>query len=204
MHPGIYFDKLTQYVPYSSDILAKNDEAYDPQIAAQILRMFRRIEWRREGRVAMLVETPEPHRHVVRESVDVIEGRGFSGDHSRKSFYRGKYVPGREVSAISLEVLNILDVEPDVVGDNLITEGIDLGRLEEGAVLYFGEVELVRTPKAHRPCATFRSRTSPEAFAAVAQECYRGALFNVHRGGSISQGDAIVVSSSSSRVSNGA
>ncbi len=152
----------------------------------------------------MLVETPEPHRHVVRESVEVIEGRGFSGDHSRKSFYRGQYVPGREVSAITLEVLDIMDVEPVVVGDNLITEGIDLGRLEEGAVVRVGEVELVRTPKAHRPCATFRSRTSPAAFAAVAQECYRGALFNVHRGGSIRQGDAIVVLSPSSKASSGA
>jgi len=94
---------------------------------------------------------------------------------------------------MTLEVLQILGIEPKVVGDNLITQGIDLGRIEEGVCVRVGEVELRRSNKAHRPCQTFRLRTSPEAFAAISRERYRGALFNVIRGGTIRKNDSIVV-----------
>lgn len=139
----------------------------------------------------MLVETPVPGCHETRQAVSVVPGKGFAGDHSRKSFYRGALVPGREVTAVALEVLQVLGVDPVVVGDNLITEGIDLGALEPGDRLQIGEVVLVRSDRPHRPCTVFRDRTSPEAFAAISEARYRGTLFTVGCGGEIRQGDAI-------------
>lgn len=147
---------------------------------------------RRNGKVAMLVETPTPGRHVVRARVEAVPGKGFAGDHARKSFYRGQLVPGREVTAMSREVLEVLGVDPVVVGDNLITEEIDLGRLEPGDRVRVGAaVVLERSDREHRPCTLFRDRTSPAAFAAVSRERYRGALFVVRTGGTIATGDPI-------------
>ncbi len=144
------------------------------------------------GRVALLVETPQPHRHATPDAVRAIPGRGFSGDHARKSFYKGAFVPGREVSAIAREVLDVIGAEPSVIGDNLITEGVDLMALEPGDRIRVGdEVVLERSRRPHDPCVAFRERTSPEAFAAVSQDRFRGALFVVRRPGTIRLGDAV-------------
>lgn len=168
------------------------DQTIDREEAATYVGAIEALEWGLEGIVSMLVETPVPHRHVRRAEVEVVEGKGFAGDHAEKSYYKGFYVPGREVSAITVEVLRIFGVDPVVVGDNLITEGVDLGRLEEGDLMQIGDVLLERSDRAHRPCRTFRNRTSPEAFAAVSRERYRGALFVVRKGGVIREGDRIV------------
>ncbi len=144
------------------------------------------------GTVAMLVETPRPKEHIERDSVTAVPGKGFAGDHARKSFYLGKHVPGREVSAIALDTLRVLGVDPMVIGDNLITEGFDLAALEPGDRVRVGEeVVLARSEREHRPCSVFRERTSAEAFAVVRQRRYRGALFIVERGGTIRSGDRI-------------
>ena len=147
----------------------------------------------RDGRVSLLVETPRPHEHAEREAVRLVPGRGCVGDHERKSFYKGRFVPGREVSAMTREVLDVLGVDPVVVGDNLITEGIDLSALQPGDPLQVGGgVVLERSRQPHRPCTVFRNRTSPEAFAALDGDRHRGALFVVRRPGPIQVGDAIV------------
>ncbi len=142
----------------------------------------------------MLVETPRPHEHARREAVTAVPGKGFAGDHGRKSFYLGRHVPGREVSAVALDTLRVLGVDPLVVGDNLITAGFDLGALAPGDRVRVGEeVVLVRSPREHRPCAVFRERTSAEAFAVVRRARWRGALFVVERGGTLRTGDEINV-----------
>lgn len=144
------------------------------------------------GTVAALVETPHPHEHELRERVTVEVGLGFAGDHGRKSFYLGKYVPGREVSAVALDTLRVLGVDPVVVGDNLITEGFDLGALEPGDRVRVGDaVVLARSPRPHRPCTVFRERTSPEAYAVVREARWRGALFVVEAGGTVRLGDTV-------------
>ncbi len=146
------------------------------------------------GQVDVLVETPEPHEHVERSSVRLIPGRGCAGDHDRKSFYKGRYVPGREVSAMAREVIDVLDIDPVVVGDNLITKGFDLAALAPGDRIQIGgEAILERSRREHRPCTVFRDRTSPEAFAAVSDDRHRGALFVVRRAGVIRVGDPIRV-----------
>ncbi len=160
------------------------------QVSELVARLVA-LEFGRNGRVAHLVETPSPGTHLSRSSVQVIPGKGFAGDHERKSFYKGELVPGREVTAVSLEVLQVLGVDPIVVGDNLITEGFDLAALEPGDLVEAGGIILERSSREHRPCTVFRDRTSPEAFAAISREWFRGALFTVRQGGILRQGDPI-------------
>lgn len=174
---------------------AVRNDAIDREKVSAYLEQLSSVEWKPTGRVALLVETPVPHRHAPRTEVTAIVGKGFAGDHEKKSFYKGEYVPGREVTAISLEVLDVLGVDPVVVGDNLITEGINLSALSAGDVVEIGEVILERSEKAHRPCRTFRARSSPEAFAVVSREGYRGALFVVREGGRIRMDDEITLRS---------
>jgi hypothetical protein len=174
----------------------KNPRSDSPTIDKEQAAAYRErldaLDYDGEGRVHMLVATPEPHRHVTRKAVDVIPGRGLAADHDRKSFYKGAFVPGREVSAITKEVLDVLDIDPSVVGDNLITEGLDLAALEEGDRLRVGDtVVLERSDQPHRPCTVFRDRTSPEAFAAVSRDQHRGTLFVVRRPGTMHVGDPI-------------
>ena len=144
------------------------------------------------GRVYALIETPSPGIHVTRDHVRVVPGKGFTGDHPQKSYFRGKYVPGREVSAITREILYLLGITPVTVGDNLITQGFDLSLLEPGDRIRIGtSVILERSDKPHRPCSLLCARTSPEAFALVSRDRNRGALFVVIRGGIIRLGDRI-------------
>lgn len=171
----------------------RTDARVDRAHVERMLALIGKIEWQEEGRVAGLIETPEPHRHATRKEVMAVVGRGFAGDHPQKSFYRGVYIPGREVSAISAEILHILGVDPVIVGDNLITAEIDLGGLHAGDLLSVGDIVLERSSRPARPCITFRNRTSPEAFAVVSRKGYRGALFNVREGGMIRVGDPIRV-----------
>lgn len=177
----------------TSYTLARNEAVVDREKVDNLIAKLNSIRWGRPS-VAYLVETPQPHRHVARNEVEVVEGKGFAGDHEKKSYYRGEHVRGREVSAIASEVLACLGVDPIIIGDNLITEGIDLGKLNEGDAVRIGDVLLERSWKEHRPCVTFRDRTSAEAFAAISQSKARGALFVVRKGGRIRCGDAIEIS----------
>lgn len=143
--------------------------------------------------MAALIEKPAPGVHVCASSVDVVEGVGFAGDHARKSYWKGKEVPGRHITAIAREVLDALGTAWDVPGDNLITSGVDLSRLKEGDRLRVGSVILVRTAEPHRPCDLFARRTSEDARQAVLATGTRGALFEVASGGSLRTGQPVEV-----------
>lgn len=145
-----------------------------------------------EGRVVGLIEKPVPGEHAVREVVTVLPGQGFAGDHPRKDYWRGERIPGREVTAISREVMQVLGIDPLVPGDNLVVEGIDLRALQPGDRLVIGAVVLERAEKPHRPCQLFQERTSPEAYA-VALQGWRGALFRVRQGGTVRTGERVQV-----------
>jgi MOSC domain-containing protein YiiM len=143
--------------------------------------------------VAALIEKPAPGVHVRVSAVDVVSGVGFSGDHARKSHWKGKEVPGRHVTAIAREVMDVLGAAWDVPGDNLVTSGVDLSRLKEGDRLRIGRVSLIRTAKSHRPCDLFARRISEEARQAVLATNTRGALFVVESGGTMEVGQPVDV-----------
>ncbi|NNF58286.1 MAG: sulfurase [Rhodothermaceae bacterium] len=144
------------------------------------------------GSVAHLITKSSPGEHAEVAAAEVAKGVGLVADHRRKDWYLGKRVPGREVSAVSLDVLRVLGVDPRVVGDNLVVADFDLAALEPGDRIHVGEVLLVRSEVPHRPCPLFRHRTTPEAFHAIRHGRHRGALFYVAKGGTIRQGDPII------------
>lgn len=158
----------------------------------EIIAALSAADYSKEGSVAYLVEKPAPGVHKPAESVNVLLGRGFENDHPRKSFWKGAEIPGREVTAISIEALRAMGGAPDVTGDNLVTRGIDLSALSSGDRLVAGDVVLRRSEKPHRPCALFRNRLGEAAFDAAAAG-YRGALFVVERGGELKVGDRLEV-----------
>lgn len=162
------------------------------QTELEIRRLISESPTGDSGLVAYLVGKPAPGVHEPLEEVVVEAGRGFVGDHPRKSFWRGSEIPGREVTAVSIEVLRAMGVAPDIPGDNLVTRGIDLGSLAEGDRLEIGDVILERSAKPHRPCALFRDRTGEAAFR-VASDGFRGALFRVIRGGRLRIDDSVTV-----------
>lgn len=168
------------------------DEHEGMRTAEDILSAISASQFAREGSVAYLVEKPEPGVHRVAERVTVQAGLGFNNDHARKSFWKGKIIPGREVTAASIEALRAMGASPDLPGDNLITRGIDLSALGAGDVLLIAEVILRRSPATHKPCALFRTRLGDAAFRAAANG-QRGALFVVEQGGEIQVGDPIRV-----------
>lgn len=144
------------------------------------------------GSVAELYETPAPGVHEPRDQVEVCLGKGFAGDHPQKSFYRGAYVPGREVSVVSAEVMGVLEVDTAAIGDNMVVTGVDLGAIPPGSEISAGEVLLVRSGREHRPCGLFRERTSDRAYE-LASLGFRGALFVVLKPGIVRLGDAVTV-----------
>lgn len=164
--------------------------APDPSVVRAWAEAIAALTLGEAGRLVHLIEKPAPGIHTLRETVSAVPHVGLVGDHPRKDYYLGKRVLGREVSAVSLDVLRILGVDPLVVGDNLVVEGLDLARLKSGNRVQVGEVVLVRSEAPHRPCSLFRERTSAEAYH-VMRQGYRGALFCVAQGGTIRRGDAI-------------
>lgn len=157
-----------------------------------LARRIEAITYDTPGRVAYLVTKPAPGVHEAVPRTHVLKGVGFEGDHPRKSWWKGQEIPGREVTAIAMEVIGAMGLDPAATGDNLVTRGIDLAALKEGDTLRIGEVQLIRGAKSHRPCELFRQRAGDAAFA-VAARGYRGALFVVRKGGRLAVNDPIEV-----------
>ncbi len=182
------------YLAVTTSVL-KNKHVTSNTTSDPIVDLHHRLvtmEYSNNGRVAGLIETPAPGVHEVVGGVQVLMGRGFAGDHPEKSFWKGAYIPGREVSACAAEMLALFGIAPSVVGDNLITHGIALHALQPGQRVQVGEVVLARSHRDHRPCDTFRERTSDAAFRLAARG-FRGALFVVEKAGMIRQGDNVTL-----------
>jgi MOSC domain-containing protein YiiM len=131
---------------------------------------------------------------VRRDEAEVVAGVGFGGDHALKDYWRGKRVPGREVSVSSREVLDTLGVDWHLPGDNVVLEGLDLRLVPVGATIAIGsEVVLERSAAVHRPCGLFADRAGAEAYAFTYAEDLRGVLCYARRGGIIRLGDAVEV-----------
>jgi len=145
------------------------------------------------ARVHALIEKPGPGIHSIVTSVDVLEEQGFRGDHPKKDWWRGKRVSDREVTAMAVEVIEALRIGIALPGDNLITEGVDLGALKPGDRLIIGSVVLRRSQKDHRPCDTFGRRATTQAQELVGELGLRGALFAVEERGRIECGDRVTV-----------
>ncbi len=150
-----------------------------------------RLEYGSRPHVEALLEKPAPGVHVLVDEVRVRQGKGLAGNHERVSWWKGKPVAGREVTAMAAEVLEALGAQAAVPGDNLITRDLDLRTLREGDQICVGSVILERTSGMHRPCSLFARRISEEARRAVLATNTRGALFVVLQSGIVRIGDPI-------------
>jgi MOSC domain-containing protein YiiM len=150
------------------------------------------------SRLHALIQKPAVGVHVRVYQAVVEAGKGLIGDHDKKDWWKGKRIPEREVTAISREVMEALNTDVDVPGDNIVFEGVDLRGLQPGSLVRVGSsVVLKRAAKYHRPCDLFARRISEDARKAVLDLNLRGALFSVVQGGTLKTGDAITIDESS-------
>lgn len=143
------------------------------------------------GTVEALFVSPQPDEHVAVSSLRVIPGVGVEGEYPGKQWWQGKRVPGRQISALSADVVNALEIPYDVPGDNLIVRGFDLTMLEPGDVLRVGDALLCVTPTPHRPCAKFAARTSDAKKEAISTGRFRGVLLDTREAATIFLGDSV-------------
>jgi MOSC domain-containing protein YiiM len=164
-------------------------------VSEQLIASLRSVSFTGPASVLGLIEKPGPGIHASRTTVQVQAGQGFTGDHNKKDFWKGERVPGREVTMFASEIARVVGADPLHVGDNVVSIGIDLSKLQAGDELRIGEVVLRRSEKDHRPCDLFARRVSQEAMLAVKESGTRGALFYVVSGGRLSVGDPITLES---------
>ena len=143
------------------------------------------------GFVESLIVSPQPDEHQRVMSLRVVPELGVEGQYPGKQWWRGKRVPGRQISAMTAEVLDALEIDGEVPGDNIIVRGFDLAALEPGDVLRVGDALLTVTPTPHRPCAKFARRTSPAKKEAISVGRRRGVLLDARRPAAIAVGDVV-------------
>ncbi len=124
------------------------------------------------------------------EAVDrarFLEGRGIEGDRHCTTRAERR---GRQVLLMEKETLDILELEPGVVRENVTTLGIDLTSLEVGQRLSLGEGVVLQLSMPCAPCSMLED-VRPGLQEQL--EGRRGMLASVEAGGSISIGDAVGV-----------
>ncbi len=143
------------------------------------------------GFVEALILSPRMDEHCVVSSLRVIPEVGVEEQYPGKQWWRGRRVPGRQISAMNAEVLDALEVAYDIPGDNVLIRGINLAEFKPGDTLRVGEAVLVATATPHRPCAKFARRTSAIKLKAITQGRLRGTLFAALHPATIYVGDSV-------------
>jgi MOSC domain-containing protein YiiM len=136
---------------------------------ARVIHLFRAPKRR-----ALMEELPEAR---------AVEDVGLEGcAHARP---QGK----RQVLLMDRETLDVFELAPGIVRENVTTEGLEVNALEIGHRLQVGEVEL-QVSAVCDPCEQIEA-LRPGLQAEM--EGRRGMLCKVVRGGIVRRGDEIVV-----------
>ena len=170
--------------------MTEEEAADDAQLLEYQTRLAA-IPYDGEGAVAALVITPEMDRHDFVNSLRILPGSGVEGQYPGKQWWRGKLVPGRQVSAINAEVLDVLGIAYDVPGDNLIVRGVDLSQFQPGDTLRIGDALLTVTPTPHRPCTKLAARTTLTKKQALSAGRLRGIMLDVREPATLCMGDRV-------------
>ncbi len=136
------------------------------------------------ARVIHLFRAPK-RREAMEElnEVQVLEDVGLEGcAHARP---QGK----RQVLLVDRETLDVFELKPGIVRENVTTEGLEVNGLAIGQRLQIGEVEL-QVSAVCDPCEQIDA-LRPGLQAEMQGK--RGMLCKVLRGGLLRRGDAIVV-----------
>ena len=167
------------------------EDSVDEAHLARYASLLAGLRYQRVGTVMALTFSPAMDRHVSMTTLQVLPESGVCGQYPGKQWWQGRRVPGRQISAVSAEVLDALDIPYDVPGDNLIIRGIDLSRFAPGDTLRVGDALLSVTPTLHRPCAKLAQRTSLTRMKAISASGLRGVLLDARAPATIAVGDAV-------------
>lgn len=135
------------------------------------------------GKVSHLFRAPQKRAPMeeLQEAV-ALEDSGLAGcAHAR---------PGkRQLLLVDRETLQVFDLQPGIVRENITTEGLDVNALAVGQSLRIGDVEL-HISMVCDPCEQIEA-LRPGLQVAMAGK--RGMLCKVVRGGVLKRGAEIVV-----------
>lgn len=167
------------------------EDSVDARLLAHYQKRLDDLRYGTLGLIEALTVSPKPGRHDSVLRLQVLPESGVCGQYPGKQWWRGRRIPGRQISAVNAEVLDALDIPYDVPGDNLIVRGIDLSRFAPGNTLRVGEALLFVTPTPHRPCSKLARRTSLTKMKAISAGRLRGVLLDTPAPATISVGDAV-------------
>lgn len=143
------------------------------------------------GFVEALFVSPCPNEHLPVPRLRIIPDVGVEGQYPGKQWWQGRRVPGRQISALSADILDVLEIEYGVPGDNLVLRGINLEAFAPGDTLRIGDALLTVTETPHRPCAKLAARTTLTKKTALAVGKRRGVLLDARALATISVGDPV-------------
>ncbi len=149
---------------------------------------------------------------TVCQSILLIAGKGVEGDahcgetvQHRSRVAKDPSQPNlRQVHLVALELLDELAskgfmVRHGELGENILTQGVDLSILSEGSILRLGEIVEIRITGLRNPCHQLNGHT-PGLMSAVLDNDASGELIRkcgimgvVLKGGYVSIGDDIAV-----------
>ncbi len=160
------------------------------------------------------VSRAKAHRFSKRPefSIRLIEGHGVEGDAHAGQTVQQRYEKARNPAQPNLRQVHLLSAElltelrakgfhitAGDIGENLLTEGIDLLNLPEGARLHLGAAAIIELTGTRRPCSQM-DRFQNGLVAAVLDRDADGGLIRksgvmavVITGGDVSAGDPIRV-----------
>ena len=136
--------------------------------------------------VAWLRLSPRPGQNVGVSSLSFVANEGIEGDRHAKPYARN------QVLFIDVETLDLLDLSPGDVRENVATRGIDVASLAEGDHIQIGsEAQVV----VSHPCDPCHKMEALRPGLQAELEGRRGMLATVVTGGVVSLGDPVIVTS---------
>jgi MOSC domain-containing protein YiiM len=132
---------------------------------------------------------PEPEDHYLRtpvESANLIAGYGIEGDRKGGN-------PKRNLNIITFETLEALreeglSTQPGQMGEQIVIQGLDVGKLAVGDKLKIGDAAIVELISHRTGCQRFehiQGKTPQEATGRM------GVMAKVVAGGTIAIGDPV-------------
>ena len=167
------------------------EDTIDPQLLAEYETRLATLRYETVGFVEALFVSPQPDEHRPVQSLTVVPEVGVEGQYPGKQWWQGRRVPGRQISALNAEVLDALDIDYAVPGDNLVIRGLNLELFRPGDTLRVGDALLSVTPTPHRPCTKLAHRTTLTKKTVLSAGRRRGLLLDARRPATIQVGDSV-------------
>ena len=140
----------------------------------------------------------DPEDHYIRiplNSANLVAGYGIEGDRKGGN-------PKRNLNIMFYETLETLREDgfstlPGQMGEQIVIQGIDVGKLAEGAQLQIGDQALVEVVSHRTGCERFESIQDKSPKLAAGR---MGVMAKVITGGKIAVGDAVKLLQANQRL----